>query len=127
MQKRLCIAANLLLWLVKSQDLYIRRTHELSGIRCKKGSALLQSLFLRWSVKRDSNPRPSGPKPDALPSCAIHRVLYSLLVKQTEGHPLVHLFLKAGDALLSCAIHRCKFLVPSLLVPRGASFNLPSN
>ena len=26
-----------------------------------------------WSVKRDSNPRPSGPKPDALPSCAIHR------------------------------------------------------
>ena len=28
---------------------------------------------LMWSVKRDSNPRPSGPKPDALPSCAIHR------------------------------------------------------
>ncbi len=24
-------------------------------------------------MKRDSNPRPSGPKPDALPSCAIHR------------------------------------------------------
>ncbi len=111
-------------------------------------------------MKRDSNPRPSGPKPDALPSCAIHRVLYSLLVKQTEGHPRVHLFLKAGDALPSCAIHRilysllvkqteahplvrlfpkagdallsyaihrCKFLVSSLLVPRGASFNLPNN
>ncbi len=24
-------------------------------------------------MKRDSNPRPSGPKPDALPNCAIHR------------------------------------------------------
>ena len=27
-------------------------------------------------MKRDSNPRPSGPKPDALPSCAIHRLMF---------------------------------------------------
>ncbi len=27
-------------------------------------------------MKRDSNPRPSGPKPDALPSCAIHRLVF---------------------------------------------------
>ena len=26
-----------------------------------------------WSEQRDSNPRPSGPKPDALPSCAMLR------------------------------------------------------
>ncbi len=39
----------------------------------QKGPTFLQGLFLIWSVKRDSNPRPSGPKPDALPSCAIHR------------------------------------------------------
>ena len=39
--------------------------------------------FLRWSVKRDSNPRPSGPKPDALPSCAIHRYIsfFSIFTK----------------------------------------------
>ena len=29
--------------------------------------------FKRWSEWRDSNPRPSGPKPDALPSCATLR------------------------------------------------------
>ena len=28
-----------------------------------------------WSVWRDSNSRPSGPKPDALPGCANHRKL----------------------------------------------------
>ena len=38
-----------------------------------------QMLRLKiWSVKRDSNPRPSGPKPDALPSCAIHRILKAI-------------------------------------------------
>ena len=28
---------------------------------------------LKWSEQRDLNPRPSGPKPDALPSCAMLR------------------------------------------------------
>ena len=28
---------------------------------------------LEWSEWRDSNPRPSGPKPDALPGCATLR------------------------------------------------------
>ena len=27
----------------------------------------------KWSEQRDSNPRPSGPKPDALPGCAMLR------------------------------------------------------
>ena len=31
------------------------------------------AAFLRWSGQRDSNPRPSGPKPDALPDCAMPR------------------------------------------------------
>jgi site-specific DNA recombinase len=29
----------------------------------------------KWSGRRDSNPRPSGPKPDALPDCATPRLL----------------------------------------------------
>ena len=36
---------------------------------------LSYSHHYKWSVKRDSNPRPSGPKPDALPNCAIHRLI----------------------------------------------------
>ena len=30
-------------------------------------------MLLLWSEQRDLNPRPSGPKPDALPSCAMLR------------------------------------------------------
>lgn len=30
-------------------------------------------MYEKWSEWRDSNPRPSGPKPDALPGCANHR------------------------------------------------------
>ena len=29
--------------------------------------------YLCWSGRRDSNSRPSGPKPDALPDCATPR------------------------------------------------------
>ena len=29
--------------------------------------------YVSWSVMQDSNLRPSGPKPDALPDCANHR------------------------------------------------------
>ncbi len=40
-----------------------------------KKTALLLLLFLdrEWSVMQDSNLRPLGPKPSALPSCANHR------------------------------------------------------
>jgi hypothetical protein len=31
-----------------------------------------------WSGRRDSNPRPSAPKADALPDCATPRLLFSL-------------------------------------------------
>ncbi len=42
-------------------------------LKPKRRKPAKKQAFLKWSVKRDSNPRPSGPKPDALPSCAIHR------------------------------------------------------
>lgn len=32
----------------------------------------------KWSGGRDSNPRPSGPKPDALPDCATARLMQNL-------------------------------------------------
>jgi hypothetical protein len=32
---------------------------------------------LKWSVMQDSNLRPLGPKPSALPSCANHRLRYT--------------------------------------------------
>ena len=32
-----------------------------------------QPILVKWSEYRDSNPGPSGPKPDALPDCAILR------------------------------------------------------
>ncbi len=36
-------------------------------------------FFVRgWSGRRDSNSRPSGPKPDALPSCATPRIILLL-------------------------------------------------
>jgi hypothetical protein len=37
----------------------------------------------RWSVRQDSNLRPLGPKPSALPSCATHRL-------NTKGHIVIH-------------------------------------
>ena len=48
-----------------------------------------------WSERWDSNPRPSAPKADALPSCATPRHLWSLarargFVKQGD-HIRVHL------------------------------------
>jgi hypothetical protein len=32
-------------------------------------------MIFKWSGQRDSNSRPSGPKPDALPDCAMPRHL----------------------------------------------------
>jgi hypothetical protein len=34
----------------------------------------LRSHLRKWSVRQDSNLRPLGPKPSALPSCATHRL-----------------------------------------------------
>ncbi|ABE04226.1 unknown [Rickettsia bellii RML369-C] len=34
----------------------------------------------KWSGRRDSNSRPSGPKPDALPGCATPRELISYII-----------------------------------------------
>ena len=50
-------------------------------------------------MKRDSNPRPSGPKPDALPSCAIHRQVFFYLVYVIEGQPSGPAYSKSRDAL----------------------------
>ncbi len=34
-------------------------------------------LFFKWSERWDSNPRPLGPEPSALPSCATSRIIKS--------------------------------------------------
>lgn len=39
----------------------------------KRLDHVYQTCFCRWSERWDSNPRPSGPEPDALPSCATSR------------------------------------------------------
>src|SRR5271169_1786825 len=39
-----------------------------------------------WSGQRDSNPRPSAPKADALPDCAMPRV-YPLRAREGGGNP----------------------------------------
>ena len=49
--------------------------------RCVAGIANINLFInnLRWSGRRDSNPRPSAPKADALPDCATPRCLQSPL------------------------------------------------
>ena len=55
----------------------------------------LHQWDLIWSAKRDSNSRPSGPKPDALPNCAIgglkiggeYRILTDLLSSVQARRP----------------------------------------
>ena len=39
----------------------------------KRLTKYIVSLLLSWSERQDSNLRPSGPKPDALPTCATLR------------------------------------------------------
>lgn len=53
-------------------------------------SLLLQLDLLpySWSVWRDSNPRPSRPKRDALPGCATHRCICSSASIRTRKTPL---------------------------------------
>ncbi len=71
--------------------------------RCQRLTVISSQIFQddlnKWSVKRDSNPRPSGPKPDALPNCAIHRTcIFCLEVSLSEGHPLVRYTQEPGCA-----------------------------
>jgi hypothetical protein len=42
-----------------------------------------EEVFKKWSVMQDSNLRPLGPKPSALPSCANHRhfITFSFLLQ----------------------------------------------
>src|SRR5699024_9255429 len=49
-------------------------------ITTKKARTLMEdhAFSIYWSGREDSNRRPSGPKPDALPDCATPRlILYS--------------------------------------------------
>ena len=39
----------------------------------KKAHSKEQAFLLNWSAREDSNLRPTGPKPVALPSCATRR------------------------------------------------------
>jgi site-specific DNA recombinase len=43
-----------------------------------------------WSGRRDSNPRPSGPKPDALPDCATPRLLSVYRTKGAEPEAILN-------------------------------------
>jgi hypothetical protein len=49
----------------------IHNSHQLSA------STLLISYWKCWSGRRDSNPRPSAPKADALPGCATPRRFFT--------------------------------------------------
>ena len=59
-----------------------------------KKNLLQRSRFLKWSAREDSNLRPSGPKPDALPSCATRRFFILFCLVRREGlepsRPLRH-------------------------------------
>ena len=50
----------------------------LSVIQKRTGKIL--SVFV-WSRRRDSNPRPLGPEPSALPNCATPRFSYAILAQ----------------------------------------------
>jgi len=50
-------------------------------------------LLGQWSGRRDSNPRPSAPKADALPGCATPRLL--LIVPERESGKTAREFLAA--------------------------------
>gem|GEM_PF-1858018 len=52
----------------------LRRFSSSGSYRHKKASSRA-GLFLKWSAREDSNLRPTGPKPVALPSCATRRIL----------------------------------------------------
>ena len=41
-------------------------------------TAIASLLLFRWSERWDSNPRPLGPEPSALPSCATSRICLEL-------------------------------------------------
>ena len=43
------------------------------------------ALRFLWSGRRDSNPRPSAPKADALPGCATPR-LFPMIVTRSAGN-----------------------------------------
>jgi hypothetical protein len=46
-----------------------------------------RKCLIQWSGRRDSNPRPSAPKADALPDCATPRSLSSYLVARKAELP----------------------------------------
>src|ERR1700735_3469591 len=51
---------------------------------CVAGSEYIALIIyvLRWSGRRDSNPRPSAPKADALPGCATPRRAFDCTVNR---------------------------------------------
>ena len=48
----------------------------------------------KWSEWRDSNSRPSGPKPDALPGCATLRRVFVYRLSRTNSSPVMTAFVK---------------------------------
>ena len=68
--------------------------------------------FIQWSGRRDSNPRPSAPKADALPDCATPRCLLfgtSLIVARIwlgSVLPVRHVFGTSSRVRLNATIGR---------------------
>ncbi len=56
-----------------------------------------------WSGRRDSNPRPSGPKPDALPGCATPRLktVYLIMASRYRARGLI------GTSIPKIPANRC--------------------
>ena len=60
--------------------------HGFIDVEEKLEGAIWKEESGEWSGRRDSNPRPSAPKADALPDCATPRRLH-LIVSRDGIHP----------------------------------------
>lgn len=54
----------------------------------------------KWSVRQDSNLRPLGPKPSALPSCATHRTIVAIKTSSLRGGAYYPLALTSSNTFL---------------------------
>ena len=72
--------------------------------------AIEENAKSKWSGGRDSNPRPSGPKPDALPDCATARLMqtppgvWHCRKKTNHLRALVKLFRLRKMRVLDCGL-----------------------
>ncbi len=75
----------------------------LTGLRRRDPSGRVSKSFEGWSGRRDSNPRPSAPKADALPDCATPRLTEWMDV------PALALWRIAGESRRSFSVRQVHF------------------